>query len=416
MPSSKPIYLYVTPFFPSKNYWRGGFCLDAARAIRADGRYRVVVMQEVKNGEFGDTSYDGFDILKIPRKRIGAAEYFESLLLPLNNRLFLKKLKSASIDPKDIAVCHVHDFAHYVQYALALQSANPKIVTLVHHHYSGFYDLSVGKLGIVPVWSDLLYSKMRREFASVDGHVFISEHCRAHLGHVVDFNTGEERGALRMQLRAGGLHREFSIKDSYVLYNPVDNAVFYPQKTNRFEPKQGFTIGCVGNFNPGKAQLDLIRAVEIVRRDRKIQLKLVGNGGAYYKECRKYVSEHGLDDCTEFVAPMPHDQMPNFYRSLDLFVMPSVNEGFCCVNAEAHACGVPVIACRGLPIEELLSKEDQLKWLVPPHDILALADKIKSVMDGQCNQHFIVDLNITKLTKDFLAWVEELRRKKVIDE
>lgn len=44
MLSSKPIYLYITPFFPSSRTWQGGFCLDAVRAIRADGRYEVVVM------------------------------------------------------------------------------------------------------------------------------------------------------------------------------------------------------------------------------------------------------------------------------------------------------------------------------------------------------------------------------------
>lgn len=29
----KPIYLFVSPFFPTPESWRGGFCYDMARAL-----------------------------------------------------------------------------------------------------------------------------------------------------------------------------------------------------------------------------------------------------------------------------------------------------------------------------------------------------------------------------------------------
>ena len=39
----KRIYLFVTPFFPSPESWRGGYCLDAAQALIRDGRFDVRV-------------------------------------------------------------------------------------------------------------------------------------------------------------------------------------------------------------------------------------------------------------------------------------------------------------------------------------------------------------------------------------
>ena len=45
--------------------------------------------------------------------------------------------------------------------------------------------------------------------------------------------------------------------------------------------------------------------------------------------------------------------------------------------AEALACGVPVMACRGISfLDELLSEADKQEWLVPPHDPAALAERI----------------------------------------
>jgi glycosyltransferase involved in cell wall biosynthesis len=45
----------------------------------------------------------------------------------------------------------------------------------------------------------------------------------------------------------------------------------------------------------------------------------------------------------------------NLYRSADLFVLPSHSENFGLVVAEALACGVPVIASRGTPWEDLIT-------------------------------------------------------------
>ncbi len=40
----KPIYLVITPFFPSAQSFRGPYVYDQVKAIMCDGRYRVIVM------------------------------------------------------------------------------------------------------------------------------------------------------------------------------------------------------------------------------------------------------------------------------------------------------------------------------------------------------------------------------------
>lgn len=406
----KPIYLYITPFFPSPRTWQGGFCLDAVRALQADGRYEIVVMTAEDFG--GDYEIEGVKVFQFSRVKIGAWEYFETLLIPWKNRLFFRKLASMGISPKDVAVCHVHDYLHYIPYALAIKKINSNCLTIVHHHFAGYYSLEIGSLGLMPLWSDLLYLKIRKEFESVDAHVFISEHCRSCYGRRIDFDTGNDLGLLKKQLPWGGFYRDIKLKDSYVWYNGIDENVFSPKGRIRSDLARRFHIGCVGNFHPCKSQMDLIRAMEIVvRLLPHARLSLVGNCGVEYDKCRQYVSDHGLEGIVSFIDPMPHYKLPEFYRGIDLFVMPSVNEGFCCVNVEAHACGAPFISVKGLPMEEILDSEERKEWLVPPHDVEALAEKIVKFAKNPAVQRLKVDISSKLLATKYCDWLKKKEKE-----
>lgn len=398
---SKPIYLYITPFFPSPKTWQGGFCMDAVKALRADGRYEVVVMTATDYG--GDYKIEGIKVYQFPRRRIGASEYLEWWLQGRNNRSFVAKLAEIGIKAEEVAVCHVHDYEHYVQYALAIKKRNPKCLTLVHHHFAGYYDLRIGKLGVVPVWSDWLYRKLRREFEAMDAHVFISEHCRRCYGRRIDFDNGRDRGLLKEQLWWGGRYRPIKLSGSYVWYNGVDTSVF--NREGRKAREGGLVVGCVGNFNPCKCQLELIQAFKVVLNTLPdARLKLVGDGKTY-NECVKFVNAQGMSGQVEFIAPMSRERLADFYRSLDLLVTPSVNEGFCCVNAEANYCGTPAIAIKGLPIEEILAVSEYEQWLVASHDIEGLAKKIIEFANKpQQQQQLTVNLDSNELARQFVDW------------
>jgi glycosyltransferase involved in cell wall biosynthesis len=289
-----------------------------------------------------------------------------------------------------------------VQYALEVKRRNPKCLTFVHHHFAGYYDLRVGKLGVVPIWSDLLYVKMRREFESVDAHVFISEHCRRCYGRRIDFDTGKDMGLLKKQLLLGALYRPIKLLGSYVWYNGVDTSVF--NCGGRKARTDEFVIGCVGNFNPCKRQIDLIKAFELVVKELpNAKLKLVGDGKTY-NECVEYVNAHGMKNSVEFIARMSRNNLADFYRSIDLLVTPSVNEGFCCVNAESNYCGAPFIAVKGLPMEEVLDVSEHDRWLVAPHDVADLAKKVVEFVGNPQKQKLSADLNANNLARQFDDW------------
>jgi glycosyltransferase involved in cell wall biosynthesis len=76
------------------------------------------------------------------------------------------------------------------------------------------------------------------------------------------------------------------------------------------------------------------------------------------------------------------DDLPWVYRGAELFVYPSLLEGFGFPPLEAMACGVPVISTLGSSLEENLGDAAEL---VLPEDSVALAMAISRTSPRDCD-------------------------------
>jgi glycosyltransferase involved in cell wall biosynthesis len=79
-----------------------------------------------------------------------------------------------------------------------------------------------------------------------------------------------------------------------------------------------------------------------------------------------------------FVQGVPQRELVKLYNSASVFVMPSIEDGFGMVVAEAMACGVPVIVSQnvGIPVED-----GQQGFVVPIRDSGAIAEKLAYLYD-----------------------------------
>ncbi len=122
-----------------------------------------------------------------------------------------------------------------------------------------------------------------------------------------------------------------------------------PVDCDRFRPPTQTpvaTVGFAGRFEDPRKNLGLL--LEAFARasatQPRLRLRLAGCEAtpATWHE----IDRRGLAERTDLVGELPPERLREFYQSLDVFVIPSFQEGFCIAGMEALASGVPVISTR----------------------------------------------------------------------
>jgi len=102
----------------------------------------------------------------------------------------------------------------------------------------------------------------------------------------------------------------------------------------------------VGNIEPKKNLIRLLKAYHKLINEGKIshQLVIAGQKGWKYKEIFKTVQSLNLQDKVVFTGYIPENNLPALYSMAELFVFPSIYEGFGIPPLEAMVCETPVLA------------------------------------------------------------------------
>ena len=388
----RPVYIVVTPFFPSPTNWRGSYCYDFVRALMRNGCYDVrVFMPGKKNSayEFNGITVATFRTCQFP------SAVFPFFFRRFNQRSFLAAVQRAGIDLTSVAVCHGHT-AFFGIYPLAIKALNPNCLTLLHHHDPGSFGLNLGRLRHCWLYNMIMFPVLSRMHEKIDCHVFISEMAKRSFlsAPSTEWTVYDD---YRRQMRWLP-YRSPRIRDGLVLHNGVDTEKFYPETSRT--ANDIFTIGCIGNFIDWKDHLTLLKAVTGVPN---VKVVLIGSGPMRAK-CEAFAHEHGID--AEFRNEVSHEQLREFYCSIDLFVLPSYFEGFGCVFTEAYACGVPFITCEGQGIDDLIPDDERHSWLCKPMDENDLSEKIVHYMRYRPQQHLKGPISFDELLPSFLAAVD----------
>ena len=111
----------------------------------------------------------------------------------------------------------------------------------------------------------------------------------------------------------------------------------------------------VGTIEPRKNLPALIEAFAAARHEAGIdhQLVCVGPYGWLSRDLDDRIRRANLVDDVAFTGYVPFADLPAFYSLAEMFVYPSVYEGFGLPVIEAMACGVPVITGRAAALAEV---------------------------------------------------------------
>ena len=158
----------------------------------------------------------------------------------------------------------------------------------------------------------------------------------------------------------------------HVITNFVDTEVFRP-KDEKAQSETLHIIG-VGRVLKQKNIPMLIEAVHLVlKKGIKMHVDWYGSKFDTYNECMQLIKRNGLDNDFEFHEPC--SDIIKKYQESDLFVLPSIYEGFPNVLCEAMSCGLPVIATDVCDNGRIVRHEEN-GYLVPSGDASKFADRL----------------------------------------
>ena len=182
------------------------------------------------------------------------------------------------------------------------------------------------------------------------------------------------------------------IKDSQVkvIYNGVDNAVYYPMDASSIREKfdiaqDALVIGMIGRVNAIKGQNDFIEAVEPLLEKNEQAVAFLA-GGVFPGE------EWRLEELDKRIASSSvvsqiqridyYDKTSELYNMFDIFVLPSIKpDSLPTVVLEAMACSKPVVGYNNGGIAEMVV-DDKSGCLVKPNRPQELSNAISLLLDS----------------------------------
>jgi len=136
----------------------------------------------------------------------------------------------------------------------------------------------------------------------------------------------------------------------------------------KYELRKPFILN-VGAIEPRKNLTRLIQAFANLRQSRDLELVIVGGRGWMYDEIYAAPEKFGVSAQVRFIGFAPDPDLPALYSLAELFVYPSLYEGFGLPVLEALACGAAVVTSNNSSLPEVAG---DAALLVDARDVEAL--------------------------------------------
>ncbi|HEX4485968.1 MAG TPA: glycosyltransferase family 1 protein [Terriglobales bacterium] len=132
-----------------------------------------------------------------------------------------------------------------------------------------------------------------------------------------------------------------------------------------------------------QARKNLVRLVEaygqLKQRGLKEKLVLVGKSDWQAGQIVETIARLGLQSDVILLGYVPQSDLPIILNAAQLFVYPSIFEGFGLPVIESMACGIPTITSLGSSLEEVAG---DAAILIDPMSVSSIVDAIEKVMQS----------------------------------
>ncbi len=190
--------------------------------------------------------------------------------------------------------------------------------------------------------------------------------------------------AISEEIRQGLLRDGIPLERIRRIDNFVDSTVFHPPaagEKERLKEALGYSgntlVLYAGRMVPRKGVSHLLAAWKLVAPAFPDARLLLLGEGPLLGELRETAAGCGIRETACFLGRV--DNVPDYMRAADLFVLPSLQEGMPNALLEAMACGMPSVATRIGGVVDV-SADGASALLVPAGDPIGLAAGMRSLL------------------------------------
>lgn len=337
-----------------------------------DGYKKIKILHAVRSLEFGGAEKMVVDLSAI-QKESGLVEPFILCIVrggPLTHRATELGLKYSicgmesnkylspaikiyrQIKKFNIDIVHTHNFVSHFRASIAAKISRVPIIHTKHGR-------AVNMLQRFPVLRRLIYN-----FA--EKIVVVSEDTR------------------EIFIEKTGIVRE----KTEVIYNGIGINKFSISRVDGLREKldigeSDIIFGSVSRLDPVKDHLTLVRAfAKVCPSNKNIKLLIIGDGPER-ERIEKMIEKLSIKKQVKMVGFS--DDIPSFLSIMDLFLQPSLEEGFSLTILEAMAAGVPVVSTPVGGTPEII-REGETGTLVPAGDVKGFTDVMNKFLSNR--EHF----------------------------
>ena len=201
-----------------------------------------------------------------------------------------------------------------------------------------------------------------------------------------------------------------------IVHPAVDHDIYYVKRDREIINKLGIpdtskVILYVGSEYPRKNVPFLVEAVnQLKRKIPEIKFLKIGTPQApgAREKLIELIEMLGLQEEVIFVGYVSENDIAKYYNAADLFVYPSLYEGFGMPPLEAMACGTPVVTSNVTSLPEVVADS---AITIDPHDIDAFVNAMYDVLTDEKLREAMISRGLKRA--QLFKWeksAEEMRR------
>ena len=327
----------------------------------------------------GSSSYGGGErYLELLFGRLDRARYRPLLICPEPGS-FVGRMKERGVETR---LVHLAPLFNPIALWRLTRLLVREHVTILQTHgaRANFYGRIAGRLAGVPVIISTIHNSLKDyEVSPLTRWLYtVLLRLTLPLVHRILCVSEANRGDLIEECPAAAAKAQ-------TVHNGVDLSAFSSQPNHqKVRQELGVTEGpvlvTIGRLTEQKGHRYLLQALSCLLETWPQLCCLFVGEGELQDALRRMAIDLGVEQACRFVGV--REDIPGILTAADVFVLPSLSEGFPFVLLEALAMGCPVVASRVNGVPELI-EDHKTGLLVPPRDPQALARAIRDMLDDR---------------------------------